>query len=499
MSTPSVSLSVSVSSPHTDVPSVHTILETESSEESNVLSRDINRLIQHIHDLDQHRGEENHDLADNVRRIRDELYDLSDFLRQRETPEAPPPVPHKDRFDRSVGGSSIISQVIGPRAMPGMPPHLVPPHLVPIPLTPPPVRIPSPSSIMTSDSYLSSHHSDDYSLMESESYPGAPSSPPWSSSSDESSTTTSGPYMSRTSSSPRSSPTFPPTSPTPTSSSISTARPLPPDNALNNLRDLLEQLRNQTGALWDGQVSTNHMLDDLRGRRADDDTETGNRLRNIEGLLQQVLDQSARQAPRPPLESVYSTSSDALSDLDSIRRRWDDLTRRRQQPIHAPIPVRTGPSLDDQLADLLGAPPPVPPPAVQPPPPLVPFTYQPAPRASRPRSLSPTLDIPIRPYTAPVRFGPDPEPFRRPPRRREPRPPPSADWRSDLGVPQSPRVVPMGPSHILEDPRMHRRPGFVPPAEPVLVSYWHVSPMFRLLTLWRRGDCMTRQGPLLRQ
>lgn len=422
------------------------------------MTHDINRLLQHIHDLDNNRGEENRDIADNVRRIRDELFDLSDFLRQR---DVPPPVPHKDR---SVGGSSVISPVVGPRAMPG-----VPPHLVPIPLTPPPFRVPSPSSFVSSISFLSSHHSDDYSLMESESYPGTPSSPSWSSPSDESSTT-SGPYMSRTSSSP----TIPPSSPTPTTSSILTARPSPPDNTLSNLRDLLNQLRDQTGALWDGQVSTNHMLDDLRNRRADDNAGLNDRLRNIEGLLQQVLDESTRQAPRPPQESIYTTSSDAMSDLDSIRRRWDDLTRSRQQPIHMPIPVRTGPSLDDQLADLLGAPPPAAPSAVQPPPPLIPFTYHPAPRASRPRSMSPTLDIPIRPYTAPVRFEPHPGPARRTQRWREPRPPPSTDWRSDLGIPQTPRVVPTGPDRFdMADPGAHRRPGPFPPAGPVLVSPYH--------------------------
>jgi hypothetical protein len=273
-----------------------------------------------------------------------------------------------------------------------------------------------------------------------------------------------------------SSPPYPPGSPTPSSSSLATARPPPPDDTLRNLRDLLDQLRDQTGALWDGQVSTNHMLDDLRGRRAEDNADLNDRLRNIEGLLQQVLDQASRQAPRPPLPSEYSTSSDGMSDLDSIRRRWDDLTRSRQQPVHMPVPVRTGPSLDDQLADLLGAPPPAAPTAVQPPPPLVPFTYQPAPRASRPRSLSPTLDIPIRPYTAPVRFEPQPGPVRRTQRlrEREPRPPPSADWRSDIG--ETPRVVPTPPDQIMGDVGRQRRPGPMPPAEPVIVSsYIHVN------------------------
>lgn len=419
------------------------------------MNRDIDRLLQHIHDLDHNRGEENRDIADNVRRIRDELYDLSDFLRQR---DAPPPVPQKDRKDQSVGGSSVMS-VGGPRSMPTLPP--VPAHMVPIPLTPPPIRIPSPSSFTSSESFLSSHHSDDYSLMESESYMG-PDSPTWSSPSEDSSSSTSGPYMSGTS------PSSPPMSPTPTSTSLSTVRPSP-DTTLRNLRDLLNQLRDQTGALWDGQVSTNHMLDDLRGRRAADHTDLNDRVRNIEGLLQQLLDQSGRQAPRPPMESWYtSTSSDAMSDLDSIRRRWDDLTRSRQQ-IHMPVPTRSGPSLDDQLADLLGAPPATVVPGVQPPPPLIPFTYHPAPRSSRPRSQSPTLDIPIRPYTAPVRFEPHPGPVRRTQRWRDPRPPPSADWRSDLGVPHTPRVVPTAPDHVMGDPGRNRHGGYVPPAEPVLV------------------------------
>jgi hypothetical protein len=361
-----------------------------------------------------------------------------------------------------------------------------PPHMVPIPLTPPPERIPSPSSFTTSVSFLSSHHSDDYSLMESESYPPAGrSSPSWSSPSDEES-----PPSSESSEEPDesgtsvSSPPYPPGSPTPSTSSVATARPSPrspparpspPDTTLRNLRDLLDQLRDQTGALWDGQVSTNHMLDDLRGRRAEDQGDLNDRMRNIEDLLHQMLDQVTRQAPRPPLESIYSTSSEEMSDVESLRRRWDDLTRRRQQPIQMPIPVRPGPSLDDQLADLLGAAPPAAPPVVQPPPPLIPFNYQPAARASRPRSTSPTLDIPIRPYTTPVRFEPQPGPVRR--RRPQPRPPPSAaDWLPDNG--ETPRVVPTPPDQIMGD--VGRRPSrSQPPIGPVIVS----ANMYELRTL----------------
>ena len=171
---------------------------------------------------------------------------------------------------------------------------------------------------------------------------------------------------------------------------------------------------------------------------------------------------------RLPNRHYYLRWSSTSSDLDSIRCRWDDLARSRQQSIHMPTPVRTGPSLGDQLADLLGAPSAAPPAAaVQPPPPLVHFTYNPAPRASRPRSMSPTLDIPIRPYTAPVRFEPQPGPVRRTQRWREPRPPPSGDWHSDVGEP--PRVVPTPPDQIMGDAGT-RRPGPMPPAEPILVS-----------------------------
>lgn len=575
-------MSVSISTPQTNLPSLHSNLETvPSSEHSDALNHDINLILQHIDSLDQNRSDENRDLADNVRRIRDELYDLSDFLRHQEpateeqpvagpqTPQTPylrrtgsipraprvpqiptsaqpqgprdivlvdaaPPVPMKDV---SVGGSSIMSGLGGPRDMPR-----TAPHLIPIPLTPPPFdRIPSPtSSFADSQSFLSSHHSDDFSLLGSESYP-MPASPQWSSVTPEeeeeereeeereeeeeeveeeeeevggdntsSSPTSAGTYLSETSeSSPTrpesSSPTRPPdsSSPTPTSSTTTTttARPALPSDPLRHLRDLLDELRNQTGALWDGQVSTNHMLDEMRDRRPEDHTELNQRVRNIEDLLQQMIDRPVPQPTlptptpqresRPPQESVYSTSSDETSDLDSLRRRWEELARNRQQ-IHMPIPVRTGPSLDDQLADLLGAPPVFQPTAVQPPPPLVPFTYHPTSRAARPRSRSPTLDeTPVRPWTAP--FVVEPVRFNRPPGRRPHRvhvrrPPQSdTDWQSERDGPETPQEPdrrPELPPSQAPTPRPEfrmgdlgqrpqapgRRPGPMPPAHPVIVS-----------------------------
>ncbi|KAH9963938.1 hypothetical protein BJV74DRAFT_890397 [Russula compacta] len=205
LTTPSASISVSISTPHSDIPSMRSDLDSHRSE---VISHDINRLLQHLHDLDQTRGLENRDLADNMHVIRDELRDLSDFL------EAANQNNHlrlcRKKIGRSSGGS------IGHRDMAIAD--------EPILLTPPPVRVPSPSSIPSSISFMSSHHSDDYSLMESESYPLGPASPPWSSSSSSS----------PPGSEHWSTPMLPPRSATPSSSSDITVRP---SDELSTLRE----------------------------------------------------------------------------------------------------------------------------------------------------------------------------------------------------------------------------------------------------------------------
>ena len=41
---------------------------------------DIYQLLQQIHELDRHMGQENHGLSENVQIIRDELYDLSEYV-----------------------------------------------------------------------------------------------------------------------------------------------------------------------------------------------------------------------------------------------------------------------------------------------------------------------------------------------------------------------------------------------------------------------------------
>ncbi|KAG6379782.1 hypothetical protein JVT61DRAFT_10321 [Boletus reticuloceps] len=142
-------------------------------------------------------------------------------------------------------------------------------HLIPIPLTPPPVRSPSTrstSSSMSLISFLSSHHSDDFSLLdvdevEVEMYPPSPAWPSELSSPSSGSTTS--------------------------SDSSVTARQVP-GITLTTIRDMLAQVRKQTTALWEGQAATNHVLDELRQSRPvpQDDTDIFERLHHIQALIE---------------------------------------------------------------------------------------------------------------------------------------------------------------------------------------------------------------------
>ncbi|KAG9313810.1 hypothetical protein JVU11DRAFT_6171 [Chiua virens] len=470
---PAPSPSVSVSTPQTYQPSIHSELETEPThthtERTEVITHEIDRLLHHIQQLDTFRGQENHEMSENIRAIRDELYDLSEYVRTHlVTTErvvvapapVPPVVPRRDQSvtaitatsehrDRSVGARSDVSEPrpspLGPRMRPG---------LIPIPLSPPPVRSPSLMSAVSTMSFLSSHHSDDFSLLgaDEEEVEMLPSSPVWPSepSSPLSEPTLSlittsesspGPTLSLTSSS--SSPTPPPSSPTPstdsTDSSI-TARPVPVEGvSMTTIRDMLTQLREQTAALWDGQSSTNHMLDELRQSRPvpPDNREVLGRLDHIETLIQEMSNirdttrehttqrdervETVRVSDRVREESVVDSEDDA-----SLLSRWESMVESRRRgriPSHIPPPRQAGPSLDEQLMELLNIPPAPVPSDIRPPPQLIPFIHQPAPRPARSRSTSPVL----RPGTVPAsRYPPiwSPETLH-PPLRPLPRPRPS--------------------------------------------------------------------------
>jgi hypothetical protein len=425
LSTPTASIRVSISTPQTNIPSVHTVLDTVPSDagRSEILTHDINRLLQYLHDLDQIRGQETHEIADTVRAIRDELYDLSDHLRR-------PDEPH---LDRSVGESTAIpvqQPVVAPR---------------PILLTPPPFRVPSPGSLMRSDSFLSSHHSDDDIWISDHDSP-SPTPPPES---------------------------FTPPSPSP--SSTSTARP---SRSLADIREILEGIKDEVDKLGGGQKDTNDILGDIRGRiPPPPDPEVGQRLQRIEDLLQRLLDQpGVIQVPteiRPISHVTESTepssepSSDYTAELDRLLQRFRDAAGRPAIPeVLAPQPVPPALSLDDELAAMLRAPIPSFPRDVEGPPPLKPFEYHPAARATRPRSASPTL-VPPRPSTvpisAPVVFDDEP---RRPRRVRRPDSEISYEPVIPPGPPRPPR--PPGEVQVLGDPG--RPPTTLPPPEPVFVS-----------------------------
>jgi hypothetical protein len=125
-------------------------------------------------------------MHDHLGEIQNEIRDLADFIQEKEAPTAVlSPVQLKDQ---SVGGSSVVSWR-SPRGAPDYPPTVTgkaSPRLVAIPLTPPPQSPRSPSSSSSSISFLSSYHSDDLSLMESEPFiqqpPSSLSSTPISSS-----------------------------------------------------------------------------------------------------------------------------------------------------------------------------------------------------------------------------------------------------------------------------------------------------------------------------
>lgn len=509
-------MSVSITTPRGDMPSILSALETVPSEApSTILTHDVNRLLQYLNEIDTQRGAENREIARDIEEIRHLLEELRDnqqdipmpfpspapppFLPPQQQPlpqqqqplppqqqplppqqqplppppqspsvitvreiireipypvasrgpDVPPPVPRKDR---SVGGSSIISRSpMGPRDFLQATPRPPPPRLIPIPLTPPPMRISSPDTISDTMSFLSSHHSDDLSLMESESYPPMPTSPSWpsdSSPSPESSPESEPLSLPSAISALSASPTPPPSSstpasPTPSTESSGTARQIPPVN-LSSLRDALAQMREEMTMLHSNQAAASHILEELRSRPVGQDV--SDCCRRLEEAIRRILEQTQRPPPQAPArddrsESLYPSGSDT-SLLDHIARLRDEVGRD-VPPIQMPVPVRAGPSFDERLVDMLAEGPPVTQQPIQPPPPIIPLTYRPGPRISRPRSASPVFetDLPPRPDTFPVTR---PVIFERPgrqhvPRTRRPRPfvPPEPSESESVYVPRA--------------------------------------------------------------
>ncbi|KAI0672290.1 hypothetical protein C8Q78DRAFT_1188212 [Trametes maxima] len=508
--TPSASFQVSITTPRGDAPSIMSNIETIASDApSHILTHDVNRLLQYLNDVNGARGEESREMADNIQDIKNTLEDLDGLLRQRLVPDVPPPVPRKDM---SVGGSSVISSdrmsrserstPVGPREVireiPRGRPREGPRIVRAISLSPPPIRLPSPDSLSDSDamSFLSSHHSDDLSLMESVSYPMAgAASPSWPSSSPVSSpedsptsSPTSVPPTSATPSqlsdigmaipqarglTPSPMPTPPPlsSSPSPSSLSSDTVRPVPPV-ALGQLREGLDAIRQQIANMLENQYATNRRLDelhDLSGRPrtpapADHFGEFSERLRGIEDNLARLLDR-ARMVP-PPAARTEDEGSAVESDTSSLLRHLRnvaDASRARDQPtIAAPAPRHAqGPSFDEQLMEIMMSGPPPAQAPVQGPPALTPLIYRPGPR-THPRSTSPTFEPWERPSTVPLT---EPIPISRtggP--ARAPRPPRPPRVPVHVGAPRVEQAIPPSDTESQTEP-VPVVPMPVPPAQ----------------------------------
>ncbi|KAH8988723.1 hypothetical protein EDB86DRAFT_3202463 [Lactarius hatsudake] len=401
LSTPTASASVSMSSPHGSTPSAYSDLLTIPSEvapterapserarserppsegPSVIITDDINRLLQYLHGVENDRQRDNQGVHDHLGEIQNELRNLADYMHEKEVPQVVPPPPVHLK-DRSIEGSSVVS-FGGPRGAPdypSIPPTVTgkaSPGVIAIPLTPPPRSPRSPSSLSSSISFLSSHHSDDSSLLGSEPLESEPL---------ETELFETEPDVPRESSSSISSSPIsysPPSSAVPTTPGIDC-------EVINRICDVLDAVKGQTDALWDGQLSTNHVLDKLRQRvpRTQDNTELVERLQRLEDLINRLADAQARaRAPSPPPESLFDSGSDTSTAIRRLRER-----------------PRT--SLDDMMAELLRPPQPTVAVLIQPPPTFVPLNFRPDARGPRPRSASPTLlgDLPpLQPFTLPI-------------------------------------------------------------------------------------------------
>lgn len=501
-----------MSTPRGDVPSIRDSLLTVPSEPSrspsHILTHDVNVLLRHLHELEETRGPQIQEILENVRTIRDNVVELMEDRQSREVvvehvreveKELPPPVPMKDS---AVGGSSEVSSArsaVPRRIAPGPLPTYTQrpsttPRLIPIPVTPPPMRkrLASPDTLTETMSFLSSHHSDDFSLMESETYPDRAPSPSWSSpssspaSSPVSSVSVPLPQESTSVSSvsPESSVSYedtrylrPPASPTPSSTSSATARPIPPPDVLR-LRELLQDVQHQVSALGAEQNSTNHMLDDLIHRPTGTDMDTQNRLYRIEEIVQRILDQLAQPAPAPapiptpgPAPSIqrddmsesYTSSSHVSSAIARLQEAFRTGFGDEPPPLHMPRPMPAGPTFSELLAQTLATEALPPRSPIQPPPALVTLQFRPGARAARPRSASPTFEttLPDRaqtvPITRPVVFSESRSRPQRVPHRRRQAAAPSSIAES---TPYIPPVVPIpAPGTRVRTPG----PGTAPP------------------------------------
>jgi len=457
--TPSGSLVVSITTPQgsgdTEQSSLRTV-PSDSAVTERDLGRDIDRLADELRTYDHARGLENQDVVDNVRALREELRDLADFLHRTPSPPSPvvipserveTPIPRRivQMADASVGRGTSISS--------GQ-------HFLPLPPATPTSLSRATSNASSINSYLSSHHSDDDVFDEELTYIHSPQF--WDhevdvddASIDSDSSTTSGstslgpssqespaeyppearapsipyePFVPRESPIPRESPVprgspVPRESPTPrTASEASTIRP-----SVDLLRSI-GNIRDQLQALESGQDTAHTLLRSLLGRPEDPTAELADRLRRIEDLVQALVDQRHTRGPEivqdvpvAPFEPATSIEPEgSVSDSDSLGNLGSLLGRLTRDGPFMPVPVaaRRGPTMVQQLDEILSSAHQMPVVSIDQPPNVDPFTYRPVERGRRVRSESPgSFSLPARPSTYPLPYS-GVQPVHRPPIRR---------------------------------------------------------------------------------
>ena len=204
-----------------------------------------------------------------------------------------------------------------------------------------------------------------------------------------------------------------------------------------DLLNSIENIRDQLRALEDGQDNAQNLLMSLLRRPEDPTAELADRLRRIEDLVQALVDQGhprgpeiTQDVPPAPFEPASSFEPEgSVSDSESLGYLGSLLGRLTRDGPFMPIPVtaRQGPTMVQQLDEILSSADQIPVVGVEQPPNVDPFVYRPVERGQRARSESPgSFSLPLRPVTVPLVVPPatysggrPQRPSRRPLGRRE--------------------------------------------------------------------------------
>jgi hypothetical protein len=183
-------------------------------------------------------------------------------------------------------------------------------------------------------------------------------------------------------------------------------------HSIGNIRDQLRDLEN-------GQDTAHNLLMSLLRRPEDPTAELADRLRRIEDLVQALVDQGhprgpeiPQDVPPPVFEPEPATSFEpegSVTDTESLGYLGSILGRLTRDGPFMPIPVaaRQGPTMVQQLDEILSSAHQIPVVGVDQPPNVDPFVYQPVERGQRARSESPgSFSLPVRPSTVPSMVPP---------------------------------------------------------------------------------------------